>query len=131
MVISLHFLTTMSVTQQFLQFTCWYCVDGRLLSYDVLLQPQLQRKFPSFFSFCLFAFSLYLLSEMGSWPSGKLPFDCQKNAKNLKSKKKKAIFLKKIQVVGNFLTFKWQFSGGSASHTFSLNSQLKIQKKEA
>ena len=42
-----------------------------------------------------------------NWPSRKLPFECQKIAKNL------TFFEKKCQVFGNFLTFKWQFSGGS------------------
>ena len=68
--------------------------------------------------------------KVKSWPSGKLPFDCQKIAKNLtffqKMFNKIAIgnfvekndnnffhFLKKCQVFGNFLTFNWQFSGGS------------------
>ena len=55
------------------------------------------------------------------WPSGKLPFECQKIAPNLtfffncqkKNYWQKLSFLKKCQVIGNFLTFKWQFSGGS------------------
>ena len=70
------------------------------------------------------------------WPSRKLPFKCQKMPINLTFKKKNlpkfsffskklpmAIFLKKMEIFGkffekcqvfvNFLTFKWQFSGGS------------------
>ena len=76
--------------------------------------------------------------DVPSRPSGKLPFDCKKIAKNLTFFPKKmpkififfkkiaignffekneiflAIFLKKCQIFGNFLTVKWQFSGGSA-----------------
>ena len=71
-----------------------------------------------------------------TWPSGKLPFECQKIAKKLTffSKKLPKIFIffkiklpwqffwknenfwKKCQVFGNFLTVKWQFSGGSDTH---------------
>ena len=75
-----------------------------------------------------------------TWPSGKLPFECQKIAKNLTFFSKKlttklplAILLKKMtifvnfffkcQVFGNFLTVKWQFSGGSGRNRsiFTLN----------
>ena len=63
-------------------------------------------------SFCL---------QVSSWPSGKLPFECQKIVKNLTFFQKIWLklsffgnfFEKKSQVFGNFLTFKWQFSGGS------------------
>ena len=60
------------------------------------------------------------------WTSGKLPFDCQKIAKNCHFSKKNAIgnflakrqflaiFWKKYQILGYFFTLKWQFSGGSA-----------------
>ena len=73
-----------------------------------------------------------------SWPSGKLPYDCQKIAKNLTFEKKNcqrlAIFLKrwkfwaiffwkKRQVFGNFLTVKWQFPGGSG-HILSSSSSF-------
>ena len=61
------------------------------------------------------------------WPSGKLPFECQKITKNLTFFSKQFtkivlffnkiaivnFFEKKCQVFGNFLTVKWQFSGGS------------------
>ena len=76
------------------------------------------------------------LCHVENWPSGKLQFDCQKIAQNLtffqknwqklsffhqnchwqfcwKKLKFLAFFLEKCQVLGNFLTFKWQFSGGS------------------
>jgi len=51
-----------------------------------------------------------------------LPFECKKIAqnffykvaKNLKKNQTLATFGKKWQVFGNILTFKWQFSGGSA-----------------
>ena len=81
-------------------------------------------------------FHMDIFLPLTTWPSGKLPFDCQKIAKNLTLKKncqnfsffsKKlpmAIFLKKMKIFGNFLekkclgfgnflTVKWQFSGGS------------------
>jgi len=52
---------------------------------------------------------------MSSWPSRKLPFECQKIAKNVtffpKKCQKLSFFFQKI-AIGN-LTFKWQFSGGS------------------
>ena len=67
------------------------------------------------------------------WPSGKLPFECQKIDISFKKIDKIVIFQqnchwqfcwkndnfwqffwKECQVFGNFLTFKWQFSGGSA-----------------
>ena len=71
-----------------------------------------------------------------AWPSGKLPFDCQKIAKNLtffpKNCQKFSFFSQKLPLAiffekndnfwlffwksesfGNFLTVKWQFSGGS------------------
>ena len=55
-----------------------------------------------------------------SWPSGKLTFYCQKNEFFCKKIAKKChfwqFFLKKCQVFGNFLTFKWPFSGGSGIH---------------
>ena len=50
-----------------------------------------------------------------TWPSGKLPFDCQKNYKNL-TFFSKIFFVKKCQVFVHFLTVKWQFSVGSVSH---------------
>jgi len=65
-------------------------------------------------------------SLLGTWPSGKLPFDCQKIDKNLTFFSKKllkiaifstklplAILLKKMTSFCQFLTVKWQFSGGS------------------
>ena len=52
---------------------------------------------------------------MDSWPSGKLPIECQKIAK-----KNCQFFGKKCQVFGNFLTFNWQFSGGSAENLWSI-----------
>ena len=71
-----------------------------------------------------------------NWPSGKLPFECQKIAKNLtfcekmlkikifskklplaicfeKNEKLFQFFWKNCQALGNFLTVKLQFSGGS------------------
>ena len=76
---------------------------------------------------------------MWSWPSGKLPIECQKIAKNWHFSKnltkiviffnkiangnfvakKKTIFVnffEKCHVFGNFLTFNWQFSGGSGQN---------------
>ena len=55
-------------------------------------------------------------------PPKKMPFDCETNCQKLDKKncqkfkfcikKNWHFFLKKCQVFGNFLTFKWQFSGG-------------------
>ena len=89
-------------------------------------------------SFCMWVICMWMLNNnLPTWPSGKLPFDCQKIAKNLTFFQKKLpkifIFFKKIangnffffnenfwqffwkkcKIFGNFLTFKWQFSGGS------------------
>ena len=63
--------------------------------------------------------------------TGKLPFDCQKIAKNLKKNLKRMpkifIFLKKCQVFGNFLTVKWQFSRGlSPIHYVSCQKLYKM-----
>ena len=69
-----------------------------------------------------------LVQQVMVWPSAKLTFECQNFAKNLTFKNKiaknfhffwkkwkfLAIFFEKCQVFGNFLTVKWQFSGGSA-----------------
>ena len=82
---------------------------------------------------------LSYLVAIWAWPSGKLPFDCQKIAKSLRFFSKKwtknchffkwqflSIFFFKCQVFGNFLTFKWQFSGGSGyHHSFSNKVQVK------
>ena len=54
-----------------------------------------------------------------TWPSGQLPFECQKIAKNwhfFKKNWQKLSFFFKCQVFGHFLTFKWQFSGGSGPY---------------
>ena len=62
-----------------------------------------------------------LALQVQPWPSGKLPFECQKFAKKLtffSTKLPLAIFLKKMIIFGNFFwkICKWQFSGGSACH---------------
>ena len=75
-------------------------------------------------------FDLLNIHTVQALPSGKLPFDCQKIAKNLTFYPPKIAkiakifhffkkiadgnFFEKMKNVGNFLTFKWQFSGGSA-----------------
>ena len=38
-----------------------------------------------------------------------------------------AIFLKTIKIFGNFLTFKWQFSGGSGSTHSSVSHDISQQ----
>jgi len=68
-------------------------------------------------------------------PSGKLPFDCQKIAKF--KKLPLAFFLTKdnfwqlkSQVFGNFMTVKWQFSGGSGSRITSANNNTLLDLDE-
>ena len=56
--------------------------------------------------------------SIGSWPSGKLPIECQK--------KKPMAIKKKSQVFGNFLTVKWQFSEGSGSHLLKVTTSGQV-----
>ena len=51
------------------------------------------------------------MSHLSSWPSGKLPFDCQKIAKNLTFKKKKWQFLSICLKNVKFLAIFWQSKG--------------------
>ena len=77
---------------------------------------------------------------MPIWPSGKLPFECKKIAKNLtlffkklpkivifQKKNATGNFFEKLPIFGYFLTFKWQFSGGSDWHQMSTKC-IKIQQ---
>ena len=94
----------------------------------------------SYFSYILIGLFIYLflcwlciknlwfghnVGEIGTWPSGKLPFDCQKIAKNLtffqnnlpkiffffSKKLPLVIFLKKMKIFGNFFWKKCQVFG--------------------
>jgi len=89
-----------------------------------------------FYLICLLLLTAAWLLTFTSDPPDKLTFDCQKIAKKLpmaiffeKNENFGQLFFEKMssfgQVLGNFLTFKWQFSGGSASKLY-----LKLTVKE-
>ena len=81
------------------------------LNRDFLHSNEISRAFLASFILVMDITIVMQVNNSGEiWPSGKLPFECQKIAKNLTFKKKKS------QVFGNFLTYKTLMSYRSLKH---------------